>query len=157
MIRSSVRLALVVMTMLTVTGGSALADVYQTYDLAWSGSVLGNSASASGGITLDLTTLINPTVPGGLGGSSYYDIISDITSLTVTVTGAGAGNGTFTLADLCACSHDIPVSGSFTFWNTNSDTVNMQGNVLAQLTADRGDFNLFFTPPRPSGIKRIGR
>jgi hypothetical protein len=82
-----------------------------------------------------------------LGGTSYYDIVSDITSLTVTVTGADAGNGAYTLADLCACS----AFGSFTFWNTNGNAVNMKGDVLAQLNAAGGDFNLFFTAPGPQG------
>jgi hypothetical protein len=126
---------------------AAKADTFQTYNLAWSGTSFGNTANASGTITLDLTTLLNPTVPGGLGGTSYYDILSDITSLTVTVTGASAGNGTFTLANLCACS----VFGSDTYWNTNGATLNMGGNVLSQLTAAGGDFNLFFTPPGPQG------
>jgi hypothetical protein len=145
--RRSISSAFAVMTVVIFTGGSALADVFQTYDLAWSGSFLGNSASASGDITLDLTALINPTVPGGLGGTGYYDIFNDISSLTVTVTGAVAGNGTYTLSDLCACS---PLS-SFTFWSTNGDTANMMGNVLAQLNDDGGDFNLFFASPGPQG------
>ena len=147
MIRHSVSSSFAVMSMLIVNGSSARADVFQTYDLAWSGSSLGNSAIASGTMTLDLTTLINPTVPGGLFGTSYYDIVGDITSLTVTVTGSSAGNDTFTLSDLCACSD----FGSFTYWNTNGDTVNMHGNVLAQLIADGGDFSLFFSPPGPQG------
>jgi hypothetical protein len=30
--------------------------------------------------------------------------------------------------------------------------LNMGGNVLAQLTAAGGDFNLFFTPPGPRNV-----
>jgi hypothetical protein len=126
----------------------ANADTYQTYNLAWSGATLGNGATATGVITLDLTTLINPTTSAGsLSGRGYFDIISDITSLSVTVTGAGVGDGTFTKANLCACSN----FGSNTYWNTNGSTVIMEGNVLAQLTADLGDFNLFFPSPGPQG------
>jgi len=139
------------MSAVIFTEGLALADVFQTYDLAWSGSFLGNSANASGDITLDLTTLMNPTVPGGLEGTGYYDIVSDITSLTVTVTGASAGNGTYALSDLCACSS----LRSFTIWNTEGNTVNMKGDVLTQLNADGGDFNLFFSPPGPQGSAEL--
>ena len=141
----SLSLALAVLLSLTP---DANADTYQTYDLAWSGASLGNGATATGVITLDLTTLINPTTSAGsANGTGYFDIISDITSLSVTVTGAGAGDGTFTKANLCACSN----YSSYTYWHTNGSTVNMEGNVLAQLTADAGDFNLFFTSPGPLG------
>lgn len=149
--RHSVSAAFAVMSVVIVTWSPALADVLQTYNLSWSGSFLGNSASASGQMTLDLTTLINPTVPGGLEGTSDYDIVSDIKSLTVTVTGASAGNGSYSLTDLCTCS----ALGSSTLWNTNGATVNMQGDVLAQLTANDGDFNLFFTAPGPQGSQEL--
>ena len=76
MIRHAVSIALAVMSMVIVTGASALADVFQTYNLAWSGAFLGNNASASGNITLDLTTLTNPTAAGDVG----VDIVSDIQS-----------------------------------------------------------------------------
>jgi PEP-CTERM motif len=152
MIRHAVSIACVVMSLAIVAGSPALADVLQTYNLSWSGSFLGNSASASGTMTLDLTTLIDPTVPGaGLEGTSDFDIVSDITSLTVTVTGASSGNGAFTKSDLCACSD----FGSFTLWDTNSATVNMHADVLAQLTIDDGDFNLFFTAPGPQGSEEL--
>ncbi|MGA2773828.1 MAG: hypothetical protein ABSG26_23770 [Bryobacteraceae bacterium] len=72
-------------------------DIYQTYNLAWSGAPFGNGASATGQITLDLTTLPNPAVDA-------TEIIGDIQSLTVTVTGAGAGNGTWTQANLVPTS-----------------------------------------------------
>jgi hypothetical protein len=147
MTRHSVFSALAVMSAIIVTGGSALADVFQTYNLAWSGAFLGNNASASGEVTLDLTTLMNPTPAGGLG----VDIASDITNLTITVTGASAGNGSFTKSDLCGCS----ALGTSTFWNTNGATVNMQGDILAQLTVDDGDFNLFFASPGPQGSQEL--
>ena len=149
--RHSICSACAVMSLVIVAGSPALADVLQVYNLAWSGSFLGNSATASGQMTLDLTTLINPTVPGGLEDSSDYDIVSDIKSLTVTVTGASAGNGSYTLTDLCACS----AFGSSTLWNTNGATVNMHEDVLAQLTIDDGDFNLFFTAPGPQGSQEL--
>ena len=149
MIRHAVSIAFAVMSMVITTGASPLADVLQTYNLAWSGASLGNNASASGEITLDLTTLMDPTPLGGLG----IDIVSDITSLTVTVTGASAGNGVYTLTDLCACSELVPPTS--TLWNTNGDMVNMHEDVLAQLTADNGDFNLFFSAPGPEGSQEL--
>jgi hypothetical protein len=147
MIRHAVSIALAVMSMVIVTGASALADVFQTYNLAWSGAFLGNNASASGNITLDLTTLTNPTAAGDVG----VDIVSDIQSLTVTITAASAGNGAFTLSDLCACS----ALGTPTLWNTNGATVDMHGDILTQLTVDDGDFNLFFTAPGPQGSQEL--
>jgi hypothetical protein len=132
---------------LILTTGFARADVYQTYKLAWSGSGFGNGASATGSMTLDLTTLINPTVPGGLEGTSYYDIVGDMTALNITVSGASSGNGVYTLSGLCACSF----FGSYTYWNTNGVTINMSGDVLSQLEAAGGDFNLFFSAPGPQG------
>lgn len=135
--------------MLLILSPNAKADTFQTYNLAWSGASWGNGATATGVITLDLSTLINPTTTAGsLEGSGDFDIISDITSLSVTVMGAGAGDGTFTEANLCACS----ALGSSTYWYTNGSTVDMEGDVLAQLTADGGDFNLFFTSPGPQGV-----
>ena len=128
---------------------AAMADTIQTYDLAWSGAAFGNGASAAGVITLDLSTLPNPSASGGSGlfGTDYVDISSDITSLSVTVTGSVAGDGTFTLANLAPVS----VFGTKTYWNTNGNTLNMEGNILTQLQAIGGDFNLFFAPPGPQG------
>lgn len=143
MIRHAVSIAFAAVSLVIVTGASALADVFQTYNLAWSGAFLANDASASGQITLDLTTLMNPTPAGGVG----IDIVNDIISLTVTVTGAGAGNGVFTKSDLCACS---PV-GTFTLWNTNGATLDMHTDLRSQLIEQDGDFDLFFTPPGPQG------
>lgn len=119
---------------------AAKADSYQTYDLAWSGAIWGNTASATGTITLDLSTLPTNT-------SSYTDIISDITSLSVTVTGSGPGDGTFTEADLAPLS----VLGYYTYWWTNGSTIDMEGDILAQLIAAGGDFNLYFASPGPQG------
>jgi hypothetical protein len=134
---------------LTFLTPAAKADTVQTYDLAWSGAAFGNLASATGVITLDLSTLPNPSATGGSGlfGTDYVDISSDITSLSVTVSGAVAGNGTFTLANLAPDSS----FGTETYWDTNGNTLNMEGNILTQLQADGGDFNLFFAPPGPQG------
>jgi PEP-CTERM motif len=138
---------------------NAKADTYQTYNLAWSGALEGaDGENATGVMTLDLTTLINPTtIANSLGNSGAFDIVGDITSLSVTVTGApGGGNGTWTKADLCACSTLFGAfTDAFTIWDTNGQTVNMDGDVLAQLMADGGDFNLWFKGDGPQGVGRL--
>lgn len=131
--------------------------MYQTYDLAWSGAAVNPSdtASATGLITLDLTTLPNPA-------ATTVDILSSITALSVTVTGASAGNGTFTLSDLEDSIYLEPAT-----WWTAGATLNMDEQLVGQTvnsscagggsstwgTPDgcSGEFNLFFNPPDPSG------
>lgn len=122
---------------------TARADLMRTYALAWSGASFSNSARATGRITLDLTTLPNPTL------SSSVDMYGSITSLSVTVTGASVGNGTWTLADL-------PTSGGpATNWWTAGAALDMNTQLLGQATSGNawgtpdgssGDFNLFFSP-----------
>jgi hypothetical protein len=127
---------------------AASADDYQTYNLAWSGASLGNSASATGQITLDLTTLPNPS-------SGTVDIYSDIQSLSITVTGAVSGNGTWTLANLVQGSN----LGTYSYWDTGA-TLNMGTELVGQPTSSSawgtadgysGDFNLFFGNGGPIG------
>lgn len=71
----------------------AKAD-FVTFDIKWSGSSLGNSATATGTVTFDTFLLPNP--------GDYFDssaIPAFITSFTITVSGAGTGNGSFSLSD----------------------------------------------------------
>ncbi len=134
---------------LLLLAATAYADVFQTYNLAWSGASFGNGATATGQITLDLTTLPNP--------GSVYDMYNDITSLTVTVTGASVGNGTWTRADLCACS----ALGTYTYWDTGGGALDLTQQLVGQPTVDggpwgtpdgaSGDFNFFFTNGGPLG------
>jgi len=76
----------------------AKADVFQTFDVEWSGASLGNSAAASALITFDLTTLPNPH-SGVAAGALIGPVTNFITALSLTVSGAGVGNGTFGLSD----------------------------------------------------------
>ena len=126
-------------------------DIYQTYNLAWSGAPFQNGASATGLITLDLTTLPNPEA------NLATDIYADIQSLTVSVTGAGAGNGTWTLANLVPSSDE----GTYTYWGTSGSTLNMYTELVGQPAGDStwgtpdggsGDFNLFFNDDGPIGV-----
>jgi hypothetical protein len=128
---------------------SAYADVYQTYNLMWSGAPFSNNATATGQIVLDLTTLPNP-------GGPAYDMYNDIQSLTLTVTGASSGNGTWTKADLAPISN----LNTYTYWDTGGATLNMQQELVGQPTTGNpwgtpdglsGDFNLFFTNGGPLG------
>lgn len=107
------------------------------FDAVWSGAPFGNSATATGQITIDETLLPNPgdysdgfTLPGWLTG------------VTITITGASSGNGTFTLADF---------SGAF--WDTDGGTLDLGTQLIGQPTSFlpwgteysgfAGDFNLF--------------
>ncbi len=120
------------------------ADVLQRYSLAWSGAALGNSATASGVLILDLTTLPNPSQD-----NQDVDIYNDIVSISVSVTGASSGNGTWTKADLF-----------LTYWWTGNVKLNMLTELIGQPTVaspwgtpdgNSGDFNLFFNNSGPEG------
>ena len=80
----------------------AKADVFQTFDVEWSGAVLPpvagpvNSATASALITFDLTNLPNPN---SLSNIFLSPVTNYITALSLTVSGAATGNGTFGLND----------------------------------------------------------
>jgi len=130
-------LGLLLFGALMLVPAASADDVYQTYNLAWSGAYYSNSASATGQITLDLSTLPNPD------SSSDSTILRDIKSLSVTVTGADFGNGTWSLTDL-----------SDAWWSTGGLTLNMATELVGQPTTARpwgypdgasGDFNLFFS------------
>lgn len=134
---------------LLLLAATAYADVFQTYNLAWSGLSFGNNATATGQITLDLTTLPNP-------GPTGYDMYKDISSLSITVTGASSGNGTWTKSDLCACS----ALGTYTYWWSGGSALNMFTQLVGQPTlgnpwgtpdGSSGDFNFFFNSPGPLG------
>ncbi len=128
---------------------SAYADVYQTYDLTWSGASFNNNATATGQITLDLTTLPNP-------GGPAYDMYNDIVSLSLTITGASSGNGTWTRSDLAPISN----LGTYTYWDTGGVALDLTKELVGQPTTGNpwgtpdgisGDFNFFFTNGGPIG------
>lgn len=115
------------------TSASAAVTVF---DVAWSGATFGNTAVATGQITLDTALL---------GLSNPFLAVS---GLSLTVSGASAGNGTFGLADYQEM-----------FWNTGGVTLDFNSELVGQsgwgVTA--GDFNLFpstdgFTAEAPRGF-----
>ena len=135
----------------------AKADVFQTFDVEWSGASLGNGATASALITFDLTTLPNPhsIVNNPIGDATFSPVTNFITALSLTVSGAGTGNGTFGLNDFS------PGSLGDTFrWGTNA-TLDLTTQLVGQstpggpwgtcFTGACGDFNLFGSGNAPHG------
>jgi hypothetical protein len=102
-----------------LSASPARAAALQTYDVEWSGAPLGNSARASGLITLNLAVLPNP---GGCTGPCM-SIRPFIQSLTITVTGADAGNGTFGIPDFAMLS-----------WSTGGATLDLTQQLVGQPT-----------------------
>ncbi len=133
---------LTVAIVITVMAASAHAGLI-TFALEWSGA--GNSAVATGMITLNDALLPNPGSTDGWPGP--------ITALQVTVSGASAGNGTFGMADFERWA-----------WNTSGGTLDLGTELVGQPTANNpwgtpggagGDFNLFHagaSPSAPHGV-----
>ena len=112
-----------------------------TFNLQWSGASFGNTATATGTIDLDLSTMPNP-VNVGSGSMPTW-----VNSLNVTVSGASAGNGTFTTTDF---GRIVFRSNGFTL-NLNAELVGQNGGLF---TGSNGDFNIFRaagTPTAPTG------
>lgn len=103
----------------------ARADSFETYELTWSGARLGNTATATGLITLDLTTLPNPTSVDAVP----VDISGDITSLSMTVSGSGAGDGTWSMSSLTG-----------TDWSTRGGALDMSEQLMGQSYLVDGPF-----------------
>jgi HYR domain/SdrD B-like domain/PA14 domain/Thrombospondin type 3 repeat len=107
------------------------------FELVWSGAPFGNSAFASGMVTLDDAIVPNPgSYSGPLAGGGFTDLI-------MTITGAGADDGTFDSTDFNSIS-----------WNTGGGTLDLTEELVGQPTfglpwgtvpsaGEAGDFNLF--------------
>ena len=63
------------------------------FDLAWSGDLFGNGASAVATLTLDDTIFLNPV------NDTEDPAIMGITAFEITISGASSGNGTFGLSN----------------------------------------------------------
>ena len=111
----------------------------------WSGSALGNGASAVATFTLDTSQLNNP----GLSSFSGASILSTFQNFQITVSNASSGNGTFTTSDL-----------SLIFLNTSGGTLDFNSELMGQSTPSGawgtgayptmvGDFNFFSTGSNP--------
>lgn len=116
----------------------------RTFDLEWSGESYGNSAVATGTITIDDTLLNNP-------GFSADDFATDF---SITVEGSGSGDGSWGRGDF---------NSIFFFTDTELDlsmelvgqptSVNFWGSQEPPPPDSVGDFNFFSdeTPGAPSG------
>jgi len=106
------------------------------FDLEWSGADFGNTATASGTITIDDAVLFNPGFyMGPFAGSGMSDF-------SVTISGANTGNGTFT-----SVGGDFS-SVAFESFNTGVDfSTELVGQAVF------GDFNVFaaFGSGAPTG------
>jgi hypothetical protein len=124
--------------LLAMAAGQANAD--SVFDLAWSGAALGNGATATGTITLNLADITNPGLT--LQNSSPF-----VTDFSITVAGASSGNGTFNFADF---------NGSGTvggFYMITGGTLDFTSQLVGQSTpggpwgsthdSTTGDFNIF--------------
>ncbi len=122
-----------------------------TFDFTFSGQSQGNSAIATGFITVtDVTLIPNPS----LGDMQVNLPNPDISALSVTVSGATSGNGTFGLADF-----------DYIYWDTNGVALDFNQELVGQPTLNDpwgtssglgGDFNLFaIAPPAPRGVEHF--
>jgi hypothetical protein len=80
--------ALISLLLLFLVPLSANAEL-RTFDLEWSGESYGNSAIATGTITIDDTILQNP-------GDNFDDFVTDF---SITVEGSGSGDGSWDRSD----------------------------------------------------------
>ena len=106
----------------------------ETFDLAWSGASFGNTATATGEITID-TSVIN---------TNYNEIAfpdSRITDLSITISGASAGNGTFGLSDFSFLVVWAP--GSLDFSRQLVGQSQPGGTTWGVPDGASGDFNIF--------------
>jgi hypothetical protein len=147
-------LFLLALGLLGVAAGTSVgrADII-VYNATWSGAELGNSATATGQITVDTSLVSNPgfnsffTPPGSPG--------EPITNVALTISGASSGNGSFTNSDFNFYVFD---------WNT---AMNLNAELMGQPQDFGGpwgthegqpgfsgshDFNLFAANPgAPTG------
>ena len=126
--------------LLVVAAGQANADA--VFDLAWSGAALGNGASATGTITMNLADINNP-------GTTNQDVTPFVTNFSITVTGASSGDGTFGFSDFNGAG-PLDEGG---FYMRTGGTLNFNGQLVGQSTpggpwgsthdGSTGDFNIF--------------
>ena len=112
------------------------------FNLTWSGASFSNAATASGVISLDLSTI--PSTPTA---NNINSIPSWITGLTVNVTGAGSGNGTFHLSDF----RGIYFRSLGALDYTQELVGQNSGNFNGSSSSDFNLFNIGGTPGAPNG------
>jgi hypothetical protein len=126
--------------LLAVAAGQANADA--VFDLAWSGAGFGNTASATGTVTLNLADINNP-------GTTFQNVSPFVTDFSITVTGATSGNGTFNFVDFNggpAGGFDISTPGTLDFTRQlvgQPTPDGPWGSSHVNGIGDIGDFNMF--------------
>jgi hypothetical protein len=132
--------------LLVVAAGQAKAD--SVFDLAWSGAALGNTATATGTITLNLADIANP-------GTTFQSDTPFATDFNITVAGASSGDGTFNFADF-----NGPFATGGGFYIITGGTLDFTSQLVGQSTpigpwgsthdGSTGDFNIFSNSNDPS-------
>ena len=103
--------------------GQAQADLHQ-FSLLYSGGAFGNSATATGLITIDDQLTPNPTNdPTFL----YLGAGQAVVDLSLVVSGASSGNGVFGLSDFDAV-----------IWDTAGASLDWSSQLIGQATANGG-------------------
>ena len=128
------KLALALLLVLPLA--SAKADVFESFNLNWSG--VGNSASVSAVLTLNMTTLV------ANGYNANYS--RDVSSLVMMVSGASSGNGTYDTADFDHMAFSVGTTGGG--YGTRVLNSASQGAISLQ---DLNFFSSFNTAGTPSG------
>ena len=147
---------------LLLAAATLAASVSATdYTAVWSGASLGNTATATATIGLDLTSMPNrPMITGAF--PAWF------TGLTMTVSGASSGNGIFTLSDFrnmmyftsvsaLDLSRELVGQSAWSDFNLFSSTMNApNGTARFTLTVGGGSGNrMLLTSFRPSGPTTI--
>jgi hypothetical protein len=137
--RRSLVAALIGAGLLLVAAGQGKADT--VFDLAWSGAAFGNTASATGTITLNLADINNP-------GATAQSLNPFVTNFSITVSGASTGDGTFGFSDFNGSLGD----GGFVL-DTGGGTLDFTSQLVGQSVPGgpwgsthngiTGDFNIF--------------
>lgn len=116
---------------LVVFSFDAFADT--TFQLTWTGQG-GSSASASGYVTLNDTSML--TTARTTSYNAYTN--NNIVAYSITVTGATSGNGTFTLANVGSA----PIWTKFAL-NLSQNLIGQTDGVYTFGQSNSGDFNIF--------------
>lgn len=139
-----------ILTSITFSLVASLAYADQSFQLLWSGAGAGNTASASGTLTLNNTgvgflTSNYASSPGSGDGATL-----GISAFKVTITGSSSGNGAFSM----------PTSGN-SFYMHTPGALNLSQQLIGQTVGGQifgtrngvsGDFNYFGSAPSaPSG------
>ena len=129
--------------------GASASAASQTFDITWSGAAYGDSATATGMITLDTAAL--PAVTPCCNNVNLPD--PSVTAFRITIRGASMGNGTFGLSDFTSITFWTPAPLDLTKELIGQDLGN--GCTFGEVSfpcglANAGDFNFgSFGGPNP--------